>query len=69
MSQMGLPCADALQHLRIASERDHSIFLRRVFSGKHQLFTALNRPISIVNSTQLVASIPYACAIGNASLL
>ncbi|KAG2140835.1 hypothetical protein BD769DRAFT_1626247 [Suillus cothurnatus] len=24
-----------------------------VFSGKHQLFTALNRPISIVNSTQL----------------
>jgi GTPase SAR1 family protein len=37
--------------------------------GKHQLFTALNRPISIVNLDPANDSIPYPCAIDIASLI
>ncbi len=37
--------------------------------GKHQLFTALNRPISIVNLDPANDNIPYPCAIDIASLI
>ncbi len=37
--------------------------------GKHQLFTALNRPISIVNLDPANENIPYPCAIDVASLI
>ncbi|KAF7293051.1 GPN-loop GTPase 2 [Mycena indigotica] len=37
--------------------------------GKHQLFTALNRPISIVNLDPANESIPYPCAIDISSLI
>ncbi|KAF7318838.1 GPN-loop GTPase 2 [Mycena chlorophos] len=37
--------------------------------GKHQLFTALNRPISIVNLDPANESIPYPCAIDIAGLI
>ncbi|TFK32686.1 hypothetical protein BDQ12DRAFT_728428 [Crucibulum laeve] len=37
--------------------------------GKHQLFTALNRPISIVNLDPANDSIPYPCAIDISSLI
>lgn len=37
--------------------------------GKHQLFTALNRPISIVNLDPANENIPYPCAIDLASLI
>ncbi|KAJ7056877.1 hypothetical protein C8F01DRAFT_1152557 [Mycena amicta] len=37
--------------------------------GKHQLFTALNRPISVVNLDPANDSIPYPCAIDIASLI
>ncbi|TFY75914.1 hypothetical protein EWM64_g8097, partial [Hericium alpestre] len=37
--------------------------------GKHQLFTALNRPISVVNLDPANDNIPYPCAIDVASLI
>ncbi|ESK98262.1 atp binding [Moniliophthora roreri MCA 2997] len=37
--------------------------------GKHQLFTALNRPISIVNLDPANENIPYPCAIDISSLV
>ena len=37
--------------------------------GKHQLFTALNRPISIVNLDPANESLPYPCAIDLSSLI
>jgi GPN-loop GTPase len=37
--------------------------------GKHQLFTALNRPISIVNLDPANDNIPYPCAIDITSLI
>ncbi|KZT07899.1 uncharacterized protein LAESUDRAFT_724368 [Laetiporus sulphureus 93-53] len=37
--------------------------------GKHQLFTALNRPISIVNLDPANDNIPYPCAIDISSLI
>lgn len=37
--------------------------------GKHQLFTALNRPIAIVNLDPANENIPYPCAIDIASLI
>lgn len=37
--------------------------------GKYQLFTALNRPISIVNLDPANDSIPYPCAIDISSLI
>jgi GTPase SAR1 family protein len=37
--------------------------------GKHQLFAALNRPISIVNLDPANDNIPYPCAIDIASLI
>jgi len=37
--------------------------------GKHQLFSALNRPISIVNLDPANDNIPYPCAIDIASLI
>ncbi|KAH9943543.1 hypothetical protein B0H21DRAFT_779743 [Amylocystis lapponica] len=37
--------------------------------GKHQLFSALNRPISIVNLDPANENIPYPCAIDIASLI
>lgn len=37
--------------------------------GKHQLLTALNRPISIVNLDPANDNIPYPCAIDIASLI
>lgn len=37
--------------------------------GKHQLFTALERPISIVNLDPANDNIPYPCAIDIASLI
>ena len=37
--------------------------------GKHQLFSALNRPISIVNLDPANDNIPYPCAIDVASLI
>ena len=37
--------------------------------GKHQLFTALHRPISIVNLDPANDNIPYPCAIDIASLI
>lgn len=37
--------------------------------GKHQLFTALDRPISIVNLDPANDNIPYPCAIDIASLI
>ncbi|KAH6906068.1 GPN-loop GTPase, partial [Coprinopsis sp. MPI-PUGE-AT-0042] len=37
--------------------------------GKYQLFTALNRPISIVNLDPANDSIPYPCAIDVSSLI
>ena len=37
--------------------------------GKHQLLTALNRPISIVNLDPANDNIPYPCAIDTASLI
>ncbi|KAF8886802.1 hypothetical protein BD779DRAFT_1441460 [Infundibulicybe gibba] len=37
--------------------------------GKHQLFTALGRPISIVNLDPANDSIPYPCAVDLASLI
>ncbi|KAF9255220.1 hypothetical protein L218DRAFT_967485 [Marasmius fiardii PR-910] len=37
--------------------------------GKHQLFTALNRPISIVNLDPANETIPYPCAIDISSLV
>ena len=37
--------------------------------GKHQLFTALNRPISIVNLDPANDNIPYPCAVDIASLI
>ncbi|CCM01350.1 uncharacterized protein FIBRA_03400 [Fibroporia radiculosa] len=37
--------------------------------GKHQLFTALNRPISIVNLDPANENIPYPCAIDISSLI
>ncbi|KAF8631675.1 hypothetical protein AX15_002261 [Amanita polypyramis BW_CC] len=37
--------------------------------GKHQLFTALSRPISIVNLDPANENIPYPCAIDIASLI
>ncbi|RDX41673.1 hypothetical protein OH76DRAFT_1449409 [Lentinus brumalis] len=37
--------------------------------GKHQLFTALNRPIAIVNLDPANENIPYPCAIDVASLI
>jgi GTPase SAR1 family protein len=37
--------------------------------GKHQLLTALNRPISIVNLDPANESIPYPCAIDVSSLI
>jgi GTPase SAR1 family protein len=37
--------------------------------GKHQLLTALNRPISVVNLDPANDNIPYPCAIDIASLI
>lgn len=37
--------------------------------GKHQLFTALNRPISIVNLDPANENIPYPCALDISSLI
>ncbi|KAI0360317.1 hypothetical protein OH77DRAFT_1418196 [Trametes cingulata] len=37
--------------------------------GKHQLFTALNRPISIVNLDPANENIPYPCAVDISSLI
>ncbi|KAJ7218767.1 hypothetical protein C8J57DRAFT_1044690 [Mycena rebaudengoi] len=37
--------------------------------GKHQLFTALNRPISVVNLDPANDSVPYPCAIDISSLI
>ncbi|KAI0765184.1 hypothetical protein C8Q74DRAFT_1286805 [Fomes fomentarius] len=37
--------------------------------GKHQLFTALNRPISIVNLDPANETIPYPCAVDISSLI
>ena len=37
--------------------------------GKHQLFTALNRPIAIVNLDPANENIPYPCAIDISSLI
>lgn len=37
--------------------------------GKHQLFTALNRPISVVNLDPANETIPYPCAIDISSLI
>ncbi|KAI0747183.1 hypothetical protein C8Q80DRAFT_1179910 [Daedaleopsis nitida] len=37
--------------------------------GKHQLFTALNRPIAIVNLDPANENIPYPCAVDIASLI
>ena len=37
--------------------------------GKHQLFTALNRPIAIVNLDPANENIPYPCAIDIGSLV
>jgi GTPase SAR1 family protein len=37
--------------------------------GKHQLFSALNRPISIVNLDPANDNIPYPCAVDIASLI
>ena len=37
--------------------------------GKHQLFTALGRPISIVNLDPANENIPYPCALDIASLI
>ncbi|KAG7095813.1 hypothetical protein E1B28_006513 [Marasmius oreades] len=37
--------------------------------GKHQLFTALNRPISVVNLDPANETIPYPCAIDISSLV
>lgn len=37
--------------------------------GKHQLFTALSRPVSIVNLDPANDNIPYPCAIDIASLV
>ncbi|PFH48728.1 hypothetical protein AMATHDRAFT_64743 [Amanita thiersii Skay4041] len=37
--------------------------------GKHQLFTALNRPISIVNLDPANDNIPYPCAVDISSLI
>lgn len=37
--------------------------------GKHQLFTALGRPIAIVNLDPANESLPYPCAISIASLI
>lgn len=37
--------------------------------GKHQLFTALNRPISIVNLDPANDNIPYPCAVDIASII
>lgn len=37
--------------------------------GKHQLFTALNRPISIVNLDPANDALPYPCAVDIAELI
>ena len=37
--------------------------------GKHQLFTALNRPIAIVNLDPANENIPYPCAVDVGSLI